>query len=150
MMSWLHVGQTRRSEKVIILRFTFGFCDSQTRSAIHKHTSAIHKKRKDVVICDSRPFEHRLDISHPDPMQIRVHRRPPERPIRRGWDHQLFVNDGLACDQVAGALVAAWIKSRASMMHIEFKQSFGPSAHYAEDRKLATLEYKGGRCLAKR
>lgn len=83
-------------------------------------------------------------------MQIRVHRRPPERPIRRGWDHQLFVNDGLACDQVAGALVAAWIKSRASMMHIEFKQSFGPSAHYAEDRKLATLEYKGGRCLAKR
>ena len=40
---------------VIILRFTFGFCDSQTRSAIHKHTSAIHKKRKDVVICDSRP-----------------------------------------------------------------------------------------------
>ena len=44
------------TEKVIILRFTFGFCDSQTRSAIHKHTSAIHKKRKDVVIPCVPPF----------------------------------------------------------------------------------------------
>ena len=57
-----------------------------------------------------------------------------------GMSGKLYVSPGMTYDAVAGALIAAWIKSRGDMM--KMTQTHGHT--YTEDWKVVSIEYKGG------
>ena len=57
-----------------------------------------------------------------------------------GMGGKLFVAPGSTYDDVAGALIEAWVKMRGSMM----KMNAGAGTSYSEDWKVASIEFKGG------
>jgi hypothetical protein len=65
---------------------------------------------------------------------------------------KLYVTPGSTYNDVAGALLAAWEKSRGNMMNMNISQAampgFGGEAgvksSYSEDWKVNSMEYKGG------
>jgi hypothetical protein len=57
---------------------------------------------------------------------------------------KLYVPPGSTYDEVAGALIAAWIKSRGDMMNMNVKGIGGMGTSYTEDWRVVNIEYKGG------
>ena len=71
-----------------------------------------------------------------------------------GMGGKLYVTPGSTYNDVAGALLAAWEKSRGSMMNMNtsvpghqspvFGREAGMNSSYSEDWKVNSMEYKGG------
>ena len=59
-----------------------------------------------------------------------------------GMSGKLYVSPGMTYDAVAGALIAAWIKSRGDMMKMTQTKMGGGTIK--EDWKVISIEYKGG------
>ena len=61
---------------------------------------------------------------------------------------KVYVAPGSSYDDVAVALIAAWIKSRGSMMQVNVVGKGGARTSYSEEWTIVSLEYKGGTCTA--
>ena len=58
---------------------------------------------------------------------------------------KMYVSPGMTYNEVAGALIAAWVKSRGSMANMQMKQHGSTiTTSITEDWKVVSIEYKGG------
>ena len=59
-----------------------------------------------------------------------------------GMGGKLYVSPGMTYNEVAGALIAAWVKTRGSMANMQLGR--GVKTTITEEWKVASIEYKGG------
>ena len=69
----------------------------------------------------------------------------PYGEMNMGVAGKIHVPPGSDYNVVAKALLAAWIKSRGSMMNMQHKGAMGMGgSSYKEDWRVISIEYKGG------